>query len=62
MAFGALIAGFIQGLLGMGAGICLMMVMLSFPIDPTSAAATSGSQYLFTGGASLMQYYTDGKV
>jgi uncharacterized membrane protein YfcA len=54
MALGALAAGFIQGTLGLGAGTCIMMVLLSFNLDTTVASATSGYQILFTGGASLL--------
>jgi uncharacterized membrane protein YfcA len=51
---GAFAAGMIQGVLGMGCGTCIMMVLLSFPINSTAASATSGYQILFTGTASLM--------
>jgi uncharacterized membrane protein YfcA len=57
---GAFAAGAIQGLLGMGCGTCIMMVLLSFPIASTSASATSGYQILFTGAASLLEYYING--
>ena len=62
IAGGGFAGGFIQGFLGMGCGTCLMMIMTSFPIYSTSASATSGYQYLFTGGASLIQYYINGEV
>jgi uncharacterized membrane protein YfcA len=53
VAVGGFFAGFIQGTLGLGAGTCTMMVLLSFGIDSTVASATSGYQILFTGSASL---------
>ena len=59
---GAFAAGTIQGLLGMGCGTCIMIVLLSFPIASTSASATSGYQVLFTGSASLLEYYINGEV
>ncbi len=39
-----------------------MMVLLSFPIASVSASATSGYQILFTGSASLVEYYLNGEV
>jgi uncharacterized membrane protein YfcA len=39
-----------------------MMVLLSFPIHSTAASATSGYQILFTGSASLLEYYLNGEV
>lgn len=54
VSVGAFFAGFIQGILGLGAGTCIMMVMMSFGIDTTVASATSGYQILFTGSASLV--------
>lgn len=59
---GAFAAGMIQGVLGMGCGTCIMMVLLSFPISSTAASATSGYQILFTGTASLLEYYANGEV
>jgi uncharacterized membrane protein YfcA len=59
---GAFAAGSIQGLLGMGCGTCIMMVLLSFPISANAASATSGYQILFTGTASLLEYYMNGEV
>jgi len=50
---GGFAAGAIQGILGMGCGTCIVTMLLSFPIAPTSAIATSGYQILFTGAASL---------
>ena len=38
------------------------MVLLAFPIASTSASATSGYQILFTGAASLLEYYINGEV
>lgn len=54
VSVGAFIAGFIQGTLGLGAGTCIMMILMSFGIDTTVASATSGYQILFTGSASLL--------
>lgn len=54
IAIGGFAGGFVQGFLGMGCGTCLMVVMLMFPMDSTSAAATSGYQILFTGLGSLL--------
>lgn len=62
VAAGAFAAGLIQGILGMGCGTCIMMVLLSFPIHPSSASATSGYQILFTGSGSLLEYYINGEV
>lgn len=59
---GAFAAGSIQGLLGMGCGTCIMIVLLTFPIASNSASATSGYQILFTGAASLIEYYINGEV
>lgn len=59
---GAFLAGLIQGILGLGCGTCIMMVLLSFPIHSTAASATSGYQILFTGSASLLEYYLNGEV
>jgi len=57
---GGFAAGFIQGVLGMGCGTCIMMVLLTFPIHPTAASATSSYQILFTGLGSLFEYYING--
>lgn len=62
MAIGALIAGFIQGTLGLGGGTCIMMILLSFNLDTTVASATSGYQILFTGAASLLEFILNGEV
>ena len=62
VAMGALTAGLIQGMLGMGCGTCIMMVLLAYPIASTAASATSGYQILFTGSASLLEYYLNGEV
>jgi uncharacterized membrane protein YfcA len=47
-------AGFTQGVLGVGSGTVVMAALLSFPINPRSASATSGYQILFIGFASLV--------
>ena len=62
VVIGSFAAGFIQGTLGLGAGTCIMMVLLSFSIDPTVASAISGYQILFTGAASLIEFYINGEV
>ena len=59
---GSFLAGLIQGILGMGCGTCIMLVLLSFPLNSTAASATSGYQILFTGSASLIEYYINGEV
>lgn len=57
VALGALIAGLVQGILGMGCGTCIMLVLLTLNMDSTAASATSGYQILFTGSASLLEFY-----
>jgi len=57
VALGAIIAGLVQGILGMGCGTCIMLVLLTLNIDSTAASATSGYQILFTGSASLLEFY-----
>lgn len=57
VAAGALIAGLVQGILGMGCGTCIMLVLLTLQMDSTAASATSGYQILFTGSASLLEFY-----
>lgn len=59
---GSLLSGFVQGTLGMGGGTFTMMVLLSFHLESTAASATSGYQILFTGLASLSEYYINGEV
>lgn len=46
----------------MGCGTFIMLVLLSFPMDPTSASATSGYQILFSGLSSLAEYFINGEV
>lgn len=60
MVLGALAAGFIQSLLGVGCGTCIVMVLLAFSMNTTAASATSAYQILFTGGASLLEFMTNG--
>ena len=55
-----MIAGGVQGLLGLGSGTCIMAVLLSTPINITSATATSGYQILFIGLAALVEGFIDG--
>lgn len=62
VAVGSLAAGFIQGTLGLGGGTFIMMVLLAFNVDTTVASATSGYQILFTGLASLSEFYINGEV
>ena len=57
---GAFVAGLVQGILGMGCGTCIMLVLLSMEMDSTAASATSGYQILFTGSASLLEFYING--
>jgi uncharacterized membrane protein YfcA len=59
---GGFAAGATQGFLGLGSGSVIMLVLLSFPISPTVASATSGYQILFSGTGSLVQYYLNGEV
>lgn len=54
MVVGAFAAGFIQSILGVGCGTCIMMVLLAFNMNTTSASATSAYQILFTGAAALL--------
>ncbi len=62
VALGALIAGLVQGILGMGCGTCIMLVLLTLKMDSTAASATSGYQILFTGSASLLEFYINKEV
>jgi hypothetical protein len=60
MIVGALAAGFVQGVLGVGCGTCIVMALLAFSMNTTAASATSAYQILFTGGASLLEFYLNG--
>jgi uncharacterized membrane protein YfcA len=55
LVLGGFSAGFIQGTLGVGAGTLLMSVLLGFPLNAMSAAATSGYQILFIGSGALIE-------
>jgi uncharacterized membrane protein YfcA len=46
---GGVIGGFFQGLLGIGAGDCMISSLLLLKIHPKVASATVGYQYVFLG-------------
>jgi uncharacterized membrane protein YfcA len=46
-------AGFLQGLLALGSGTCMIATLLYLKMNPASAAATSGYQVLFIGLAAM---------
>ena len=62
IALGGLSAGFIQGILGVGSGTFIMLVLLSYNIDPRSASATSGYQIFFIGAASFVEAFVTGSI
>ena len=53
ISIGGLMAGLVQGILGVGSGTFIMLVLLSYNIDPRVASATSGYQIFFIGSASF---------
>ena len=53
MAAGGLGAGFMQGILGVGSGTCIMAVLLALEIPPTVASACSGFQIFFIGSSAM---------
>jgi len=55
-----LIAGLVQGVLGVGSGSCIMAFLLMTPINTQAASATSGYQVLFIGLAALVQGFING--
>ena len=60
--FAGSIAGLTQGILGVGAGTCMMAVLLSTSINTISGTATSGYQILFIGTSALIEGFIDGVV
>ena len=52
--FGGLLAGFVQGILGVGSGTVVMLVLLTYNFDARVASATSGFQIFFIGAASFV--------
>jgi uncharacterized membrane protein YfcA len=46
---GGVIGGFMQGLLGIGAGDCMISSLLLLEVHPKVASATVGYQYVFLG-------------
>ena len=62
MIVGALFGGCIQSILGVGCGTCIVLVLLMYSMNTSAASATSAYQILFTGGASLLEFYLDGEV
>lgn len=57
MVAGSLFGGCIQSILGVGCGTCIVLVLLMFSVNTSAASATSAYQILFTGGASLLEFY-----
>lgn len=55
-------AGLVQGVLGLGAGSCIMAFLLMTPINTTSASATSAYQILFIGSAALVEGFINREV
>ncbi len=57
-----LLAGCVQGILGLGSGSCMMIFLLTTSINAASASATTGYQVLFIGLAALMEGFINGSV
>ncbi len=57
-----LLAGLVQGILGLGSGSCMMTFLLSTPINAISASATTGYQVLFIGLSALIEGFINGSV
>lgn len=51
---GGLIAGLLQGIIGMGSGHMISLVLLSYSFSPEVTSATSGYIIFFVGSASLI--------
>lgn len=62
IALGGLSAGFVQGILGVCSGTFIMLVLLSYNIDPRVASATSGYQIFFIGGASFVEAFVTNEI
>ncbi len=56
------LAGFVQGILGVGSGSTMMSFLLTTSINTTSASATTGYQVLFIGMAALIEGFINGEV
>ncbi|KRX07012.1 hypothetical protein PPERSA_07175 [Pseudocohnilembus persalinus] len=52
--FASVFAGFIAGLVGAGAGLVMVPVLLLLKVNPTVAAATSGFMYFFISFSSIL--------
>lgn len=52
---GGFIGGFLQGIIGVGSGNCMVAAMLTVGIDPKVTSATSGYQIVFIGLSSLIE-------
>ena len=57
-----LLAGLVQGILGLGSGSCMMTFLLTKPTNATSASATTGYQVLFIGLSALLEGFINGSV
>ena len=57
-----ILAGLVQGILGLGSGSCMMIFLLTTSINTASASATTGYQILFIGLAALIEGFINGTV
>jgi len=62
MLAAGLLAGLVQGILGVGSGSTMMTFLLKTQINASSASATTGYQVLFIGLAALFEGFINGRV
>lgn len=57
-----MLAGLVQGILGLGSGSTMMIFFFMTPINTSSASATTGYQVLFIGLSALIEGFINGSV
>lgn len=59
---GGIVAGLLQGVIGMGSGHMISLVLLSMDFRPEVTSGTSGYVVFFVGSASMIEAYVLGEV